>query len=113
MQLQLFISTILSFEFENVLLISEFVEHEDMFDYVPFNEVSETLNAMNTHFAYVENSNHWNYFIVPQMNYYNDPKLERFKINYGTSFLNIIFGNNTVFKDKMNRLIFLLKDVGL
>lgn len=93
--------------------VPEFFEHKDMFKVMTFEEASELLNSMDNRFAYSENSNHWNYFIVPQMNYYNDPKLQRFKINFGTSFLSIIFPGQSFYKKPFDRLIFLLKDVGL
>lgn len=93
--------------------IPEFAEHLDMFKILPFEEASQLLNSMDNRFAYSENSNHWNYFIVPQMNYYNDPKLQRFKINYGTSFLSFLFTERSLYKKPLDRFICLLKDVGL
>ncbi|KAL5277746.1 hypothetical protein ACFFRR_002772 [Megaselia abdita] len=102
-----------SIHFNTFNKIPEFIEHEDMFDFVPFDEASMLLNTMDKRFAYSENSNHWNYFMVPQMDYYKEPRLERFKINYGTADLRIYFNPTTIYKHKFNRLLFLLKDVGL
>lgn len=75
-------------------------------------EALKLLNEMDQSFAYLEDSNHWDHFMVPKMNFYRAPKLQRLKFNIGTSFLRFFMPKPAV-KKRVDRFIFLLKDVGL
>lgn len=96
--------------FEDVPMIWE---NMDMFTLKPLEEASILFNTMDDSFAYLEDSNHWYNFMIPQMNYFNDVRLRRFDLNIGTSFLKFNFNVFSFYKNQFNRLIFLLKDVGL
>lgn len=88
-------------------------ENRDLFSPYPSEQFANLLNTMDTEFAYLEDSSHWNYFIAPQIMYYSDPKLMSMNLVLGTSFSNIHFKFKSVFKKQFNRVVFLLKDVGL
>lgn len=81
--------------------------------YVEYNQFKELLNSLDNRFAFSEDSNHWNYFTVPQMKHYHDPKFQRLKVNIASSFLRIIYNPLCIYKKKLNRVILLLQDVGL
>lgn len=93
--------------------IPEIKKNLHMFSFRPFEETAHMLNSLNDRYAYLEDSNHWKYFMLPQMDYFKDHRLERLETNFRTYFLNFFFKFNSLYKNRLNRLIFLLKDVGL
>lgn len=57
----------------------------------PIELYSELLNTKDSTSAYVEDSNHWNKFMIPQMKYYSDPKLRDMELVLASSYLRIYF----------------------
>lgn len=104
---------LMDYNFNLTLDLTLIYDNWDLFTAVSLEDASELLNTMDDSFAYLEDSNHWNYFMRPQMKFYRDPKLRCLDVKLGTSYLSIYFKFNTVFQSRFNRLIFLLKDVGL
>lgn len=77
-------------------------------------DATHLLNNMEDGHAYTEDSNHWNYFIVPQMKYHRETKLIRLPNNTGSMFLTFYLDNSKLhLKDTLNKFILRLKDVGL
>lgn len=94
--------------------ITDYIRNKDLFDFFPFKNVTNLLKDMDHSFAYAEVSNHWNYFIVPQMNYFDEIKFTKLEQNSGTSFIKIYFDNPYLFlKNSFNRLLLRIQEVGL
>lgn len=88
-------------------------EVSDLVHFYWYDDFMNLSNNMDDKYAFAEDSNHWNYFMVPQMDHYEDPRFHRLKFNLGSSFLSISLKENSIYKSKFNRVIHILKDVGL
>lgn len=94
-------------------MFTKLTDMDDIVQYQEYESFMDLLNNMDNRFAFAEDSNHWYHFILPQMEHYHDPKLQGLKSNLGSSFLRMIYKENSIYEERLNRVLFLLKDVGL
>lgn len=70
-------------------------------------------NILNTNYSYVEKTDHWKYFAYPLMDFRNDFRfhLTQIRLNVFNFYLNM--NADSLYKEKLNRFIYLIRDVGL
>lgn len=70
-------------------------------------------DQLDQRFSFVELSDHWEHFAVPQMRFFNDQKFRKTEIvlSQSLSFINI--NHDSLYKESLNRFIHLIKDYGL
>lgn len=119
------INTIEDFKREKKKILlseSDYRMIETIFDMTHFSDVFEVVdrpylryqkNILNTSHSYVEKTDHWKYFSVPLMDFHNDFRfcLTSINLNIYNFYLNI--NADSLYKEKLNRFLFLIRDVGL
>lgn len=105
-----------------ILPLADYRVIETVFDMNYFESVFQLVdrpyfryqkNILNTSYSYVEKTDHWKYFSYPLMDFHNDFRfhLTQIKLNVFNFYLNM--NADSLYKDKLNRFIYLIRDVGL
>lgn len=93
--------------------IDEFRKYLHLFKGIPINEYFDHYNALDTEYGFGEASDHWHYFVEPQMKFYNDKRFKILEKTLGLAHLFINLNHDSIYKASLNRFIHLSKDTGL
>lgn len=89
--------------------------YKEHITYVPPRTKHEMIydGNIDSNTAFVENSGHWKYMMVPQMEFYDTRIYRTSKYSFGRSFMFIYHEYSLKYKYRLNRFLGLIKDSGL
>lgn len=71
------------------------------------------INGFDQSYAYPITTDHWRNYFMPQMQFYSNIRFRISKMIIGSVHLNLNFNSDSIYKERVNRFLQLIKDTGL